>query len=80
MGFNGFFVRADVIAEGNAAGRGSVQLTTPEESGCFDVPKVRAGIEERWPRVQDEAWVEVNDQWLEKHAPGPPRNPAGVSS
>ena len=71
LGFNGFFVRHDVIREGHEAGRGSVRVVTPRESGCFDKGKVREGMQNRWPNVEAEPWVEVNDAWLEKHAPGP---------
>lgn len=71
LGFNGFFIRADVIREGHLAGRGSVRVVTPPESGCFEGSKVKSGMEERWPGVKGERWVEVDDEWLAKHAPGP---------
>ena len=72
-GVVGFFLRGDVIREAHRAGRGSVHVTTPEDSGCFDAPKTREGMAKRWPAVRDEAWVRVDDAWLKKYAPGPPR-------
>ena len=72
-GYVGFFLRGDVIREAHRAGRGSVHVTTPEDSGCFDAPKTREGMAKRWPAVRDEAWVRVDDAWLKKYAPGPPR-------
>ena len=71
-GYVGFFLRGDVVQEAHRAGRGSVHITTPEDSGCFDSPKTREGMAKRWPGVRDEAWVRVDDAWLEKYAPGPP--------
>lgn len=52
LGFNAFFLRRDVGAE-------LFPEVTPEESGCFDVPKVRDGMRDRFPRVKDLDWVKV---------------------
>ena len=40
-GVVGFFLRGDVIREAHRAGRGSVHVTTPEDSGCFDARDAR---------------------------------------
>ena len=38
--------------EAHRAGRGSVHVTTPEDSGCFDAPKTREGARRRCLRFE----------------------------
>jgi hypothetical protein len=50
LGYNAFFVREDLRAEG---------LPTVAVEDCFAHPKVRDGMRERFPQVADQPWVEV---------------------
>ena len=78
-GETAFFLRSDVIEAAHRAGRGSVHVTTPEDSGCFSARGPRLAMR-RWPEIEaarvaedgDAAFVEIDEAWLEAHAPGPP--------
>lgn len=50
LGYNAFFVREDLRAEG---------LPTVAVEDCFAHPKVSAGMRERFAQVADQPWVEV---------------------
>lgn len=67
----GFFIRSDVIEQAHKAGRGSVHVTTPSDSGCFSSRETR-NLMRRFVSIEPNAdWVTVNDDWLEEFAPGP---------
>jgi hypothetical protein len=78
-GESAFFVRSDVIESAHRAGRGSVHVTTPEDSGCFSPENIRTAMRrfERevssQGRAAEDAFVEVNEAWVERYAPGPTR-------
>lgn len=56
LGFNGFFVRRDQLAN---AVPGSLKEMT-DIRPCFDIPKVQFGMQERWPRSAHMPWVNVD--------------------
>ena len=78
-GETAFFLRSDVIEAANHAGRGSVHVTTPEDSGCFSAPATRLAMR-RWLKIFEArvtkdgnaAFEEIDEDWLAAHAPGPP--------
>ena len=82
-GETAFFLRADVIEAAHRAGRGSVHVTTPEDSGCFSARGPRMAMRE-WAMREAERvsvggkeganaeFTEVNEAWLAAHAPGMP--------
>ena len=79
-GETAFFLRADVIEAAHRAGRGSVHVTTPEDSGCFSARGPRMAMRE-WAMREAERvseggenaeFTEVNEAWLAEHAPGMP--------
>ena len=78
-GETAFFLRSDVIEAANHAGRGSVHVTTPEDSGCFSAPATRLAMcrwlkifEARVTKDGNAAFEEIDEDWLAAHAPGPP--------
>ncbi len=52
LGFNGFFVRRDLLP---TSGLVEMKDVTP----CFDIDKVRNGMLTRWPRTSHMPWQEV---------------------
>lgn len=52
LGFNGFFVRRDLLA---VSGLPEMVDVKP----CFEIEKVKRGMEQRWPRVNHMNWQEV---------------------
>ena len=79
-GETAFFLRADVIEAAHRAGRGSVHVTTPEDSGCFSARGPRMAMREWATREAEKVseggenaeFTEVNEAWLAEHAPGMP--------
>ena len=79
-GETAFFLRADVIEAAHRAGRGSVHVTTPEDSGCFSARGPRMAMREWATREAERVseggenaeFTEVNEAWLAVHAPGMP--------
>jgi len=45
------------IQAAHDAGRGSLEITTPSESGCFAGAKTRSGMALRWPGVKAGAYT-----------------------
>jgi hypothetical protein len=76
-GETAFFLRSDVIETAHRAGRGSVHVTTPSDSGCFSARAPRMAMK-KWPRIEKAAKAKeqtfdvIDEAWLAAHAPGPP--------
>ena len=76
-GETAFFLRSDVIETAHRAGRGSVHVTTPSDSGCFSARAPRMAMK-KWPRIEKAAMAKeqtfdvIDEAWLAAHAPGPP--------
>jgi len=76
-GETAFFLRSDVIETAHRAGRGSVHVTTPSDSGCFSARAPRMAMR-KWPRIEKAAMAKeqtfdvIDEAWLAAHAPGPP--------
>jgi hypothetical protein len=76
-GETAFFLRSDVIETAHRAGRGSVHVTTPSDSGCFSARAPRMAMK-KWPRIQEsykakeQTFDVIDEAWLAAHAPGPP--------
>jgi hypothetical protein len=76
-GETAFFLRSDVIETAHRAGRGSVHVTTPSDSGCFSARAPRMAMK-TWPRIEKAAMAKeqtfdvIDEAWLAKNAPGPP--------
>ena len=71
-GETAFFLRSDVIEAAHRAGRGSVHVTTPEDSGCFSARAPRMAMK-KWPRIETHySYETIDEAWLAAHAPGPP--------
>jgi hypothetical protein len=76
-GETAFFLRSDVIETAHRAGRGSVHVTTPSDSGCFSARAPRMAMR-KWPRIEKAAMAKeqtfdvIDEAWLAKNAPGPP--------
>ena len=71
-GETAFFLRSDVIEAAHRAGRGSVHVTTPEDSGCFSARAPRMAMK-KWPRIETRySYETIDEAWLAKNAPGPP--------
>lgn len=52
LGFNGFFVRRDLLS---SSGLQEMTDVTP----CFEIEKVKFGMHHRWPRTSNLEWVDV---------------------
>ena len=53
LGFNGFFVRKDVLE------KQTILTEMTDISPCFNIPKVKFGMEKRFPRTCNMKWIEV---------------------
>lgn len=54
LGFNGFFVRRDLMSAGKL-----VEMT--DVRPCFAIDKVQFGMSQRWPRTSHMEWIDIGN-------------------